>query len=541
VGAGVLAVVFVVVGGAAVPPSGVNCQADGKISGRGGTIQERAQGAFSAGFNADACGNVPDSPANPGSPPASAGTNMVEYDEYTPGGIMVSGSGYGLKAMACRTDAFGGTDIPYSTNQLQTLDTTVASTVILGSGNTCQTPAWDDFGASYYPPFPPQDGGPPPALSRYPATGDAVAKMMSFPVALSAVAVIANLTGGPVGSGAICQNATGARPTSLNLTGSQLSDLFGGMVVVWDDPSLTSNNPALATDNCAGSVTRVVSANDSGTTWILETYLSDVAAGDRSMCGGFYSWSNLANASPNTTWPAFAPVGSQPGQSGGAGFGCPVQQGYTTGENGTLDACIGNTAGGSPYTGVPGALCYAGLADFKHFGDAAPKGGGPGGVPGCSPCAGVVASIQNATLTSYEPPASVTSANCGSGTLTLPSGTSGAVGLTIGTAFTPPNPVPADWDTWATDNPSGAHGDVTDTGNLYPICGLTFALVYTGLADGTQPNAIAGLTADQRRTLYAYFSYILSSGGQKQLLTSYYQGLPPALLSPIRAEFQRNF
>jgi hypothetical protein len=107
--------------------------------------------------------------------------------------------------------------------------------------------------------------------------------------------------------------------------------------------------------------------------------------------------------------------------------------------------------------------------------------------------------------------------------------------------FTPPNPVPADWDTWATDNPSGAHGDVTDSGNLYPICGVTFGLVYTGLADGTQPNAIAGLTADQRRTLYAYFSYILSSGGQKQLLTSYYQGLPPALLSPIRAEFQRNF
>jgi hypothetical protein len=85
------------------------------------------------------------------------------------------------------------------------------------------------------------------------------------------------------------------------------------------------------------------------------------------------------------------------------------------------------------------------------------------------------------------------------------------------------------------------HGDVTDTGSLYPICGVTFGMVFTGLADGTQPNAVAGLTADQRRTLYAYFSYVLSSGGQKQLLTSYYQAIPTSLLAPIRAEFQKNF
>ena len=117
--------------------------------------------------------------------------------------------------------------------------------------------------------------------------------------------------------------------------------------------------------------------------------------------------------------------------------------------------------------------------------------------------------------------------------MTLPSGAAnGAVGLNGGV-----NP-----DNWATDGPAGNRGDVTFRGTGYPICGLTFALIFKGLsADGGATNPIGRLNIDQRRTLYSYVSYILSSAGQDKLTKVLYQSLTPSNVSTFRTGFQTNY
>ncbi len=575
-GAVTLSIMFAGSGGArlATTAPGVGCQSDGKISGRGSTFQARAQAAWNTGFTADVCGNVadPTPPTGEDIPPTTATSNMAQYNDYEPTGTPspLTGSGFGLKAMACRAEPFAGTDVPYTTNQLQQLNaqlptatagqaigTNLTNQYILGvsgtapnqTDNTCQTAQATDFGTDYYPPFQPQDGAS-PALSSYPNTttgaADQVAPMMSFPIGGSAVTVVANLTGGAVGSTATCQNATSTAPTSLSLTGIQLSELFGGDIPTWNDSRLTSNNPLLSTDNCVGAVTRVVRLDNSGTTQIFKTYLNHV---DPTRTGGTgetcdvgtgadtnSTWTELVGQSPNTNWPGFTPGGT-------LGTGCTaVVQGDVNGNNGVLDECEGNTAGGNTITGVVGAICYADLPDQHHFGDASPNGGGHGGAPGCSPCTGIVATVQNATLTAFVAPSKVSTANCNYGTVSTPSGADGGIGMTVGPAFAPTSPPPTGWDTWASDNPTSNHGDVTNTGTVYPICGLTWDMVWSGLNNSAaNSSAINGLTVDQRRTLYAYFSYVLSSAGQNLLTTNFYQSLPQSVLQGIRSEFQSKF
>src|SRR5262245_22868048 len=110
-----VAIALATSGGAAVPAAGVNCQGtDGKFSGRGATFQKRAMDAFIAGYTADVCGNVSDT---------FSGNDMVSYNVYD--GVtapVLTGSGFGRKAMICRTDAFGGTDGPYNNAQLAALN-----------------------------------------------------------------------------------------------------------------------------------------------------------------------------------------------------------------------------------------------------------------------------------------------------------------------------------------------------------------------------------------------------------------------------------
>ncbi len=52
------AIVFVGSGSANPPASGVNCQTDGQISGRGATFAARAQTSWIVGFHDDVCGSV---------------------------------------------------------------------------------------------------------------------------------------------------------------------------------------------------------------------------------------------------------------------------------------------------------------------------------------------------------------------------------------------------------------------------------------------------------------------------------------------------
>src|SRR5215475_2491714 len=67
----VVAVVFAGSGGAAVPPTGNNCQLSGKISGRGATFATVAWRTFADGFRDDVCGKVNDTPG---------GDDMVIYN-----------------------------------------------------------------------------------------------------------------------------------------------------------------------------------------------------------------------------------------------------------------------------------------------------------------------------------------------------------------------------------------------------------------------------------------------------------------------------
>ena len=94
---------------------------------------------------------------------------------------------------------------------------------------------------------------------------------------------------------------------------------------------------------------------------------------------------------------------------------------------------------------------------------------------------------------------------------------------------------------WAL-NASPDKADIADpNGSGYPICGLTWDLVYAGLDNRSGSSAIAGLSADQRRTLYSYFTYVFSPGAQSLLGPAGYAALPSAWLPKLRAGFQVAF
>src|SRR5271155_5018560 len=60
---------------AGVPTAGLNCvPSDGKISGRGSTLQEVLQGVFVQAYRDNFCGNTPKTPED------EAGNTMVAYD-----------------------------------------------------------------------------------------------------------------------------------------------------------------------------------------------------------------------------------------------------------------------------------------------------------------------------------------------------------------------------------------------------------------------------------------------------------------------------
>jgi ABC-type phosphate transport system substrate-binding protein len=514
VAAAFIATVFATSGGATVPANGINCTVDGKFGGRGATFQKRAQDAFNAGFTADVCGNVAD---------ANSGNNMASYNVYDGGNggpnntPTLTGSGYGRKAMMCRTDAFAGTDVPYNTAQLLALNgspTAQANYDVIFGGTpgsrNCQSATGTGFGTSYVPYYQPINGAAP--NTSYPNANDVAAPLMSFPVAGSAVVVAVNLKGT-----GIC---TGTPPAAIQLTGSMVSKLFGGDILTWNDPALRVGGINAGLANCPGAVTRVVRLDDSGTTQIFKNYLSAVdSSRSGATCDPTTVWGNpdpasgLAGASPNTSWPGFVPSGSaQQGQAATATCSA-IDTGDVNGNNGVLDVCNGVVAG---TVAIAGAVCYADLPDAKNF--------------TCTgTCPTVISSVRNSTDTSYQSPSTGSRANCTFGAITPPP--SNAVGLSV--SGTP--------DTWATDNSAGDRGDVANTGALYPICGVTFDLVYSGLSGAAGTGAISELNNDQRRTMYSYFTYILSSDGQANLTSKFYQALPNGLIDQLRSAFQAGF
>jgi hypothetical protein len=196
--------------------------------------------------------------------------------------------------------------------------------------------------------------------------------------------------------------------------------------------------------------------------------------------------------------------------------------GDVNGNPGVLDACTGGLDATQYKTSTPvvaGTVCYADLPDDLAF-----------TCPGGRTCATLVtADVQNAALSSFQPAQGVGKANCSFGSIAAPTGgTAGAVGL-------------SSTDTWSNNNGAGNRGDVTNTGTLYPICGVTFDLVFKGLNASGSTSPITSLVADQRRTMYSYFLYVLSSAGQSKLGAANYAPLAQSLLDQLRAGFAANF
>lgn len=458
----------------AAVPAGLGCQSsEGKISGRGSTYQNILLKEYAKVYGEDFCGSVAEQFA--GDP---AGNNMIAYNYPKAVTASATGSGNGLKAASCRTDAFAGTDTPYSRLQLEQLDGAP------GAMGGCSI--------TFEPPFEPKS-------APFPAANDIQDNVMSFPVGGSSVTVAMHLTSGAGGS---CP--TGALPTSLKFTPKEVSRLYGGDVTHWNDAELVATNPTLK--ECTGPVTRVVRQDSSGTTNILKQYLIRVdnertGATCGVISGVTQNWE--AYFTTNTEWPGKQKVGEEGTCSAittGAASGGPE-----------LIAKLKETAGGVGYIDLAEAI----------------------GQPGI-----VLASVQNATGTKFEAPSiGGGPANCLYSALPAPPGSSNsdAVGLNAE-------------DNWSNNNEGYAsapanHENATDLGSKYPICGLTFDLVYTGMNsnNGEGKSAISRLTADQRRTMYSFFTFILSSAGQEVPGKIHYAPLPSSWLPKLEQGFQENF
>jgi ABC-type phosphate transport system substrate-binding protein len=472
--------VFAGTSAAAVPPAGLNCQAsDGKINGRGATFQERAQvSVFAPGYRDDFCGSTEKSPEDP------AGNTMIAYNyAEAKNAVKQVGSGAGIKAASCRTDAYSASDIPYTVKQHKELNEPPGTLVKTETSKTCNE------NTLFTPPF--QPNAPKSWPDEEVGKVDSTAPMMSFPVAGSAVAPVTNLTTATCGGK--------APPTSLNFTGRELSRIMGGTAATWEDSELLASNPEEAPKGlkgCTGAIMRVVRNDISGTTNIFKQYLIKVD-NERTgtTCAAGEKWSGKYFET-NTEWP---------GIKGGEGTCSAIEFKQGAG-NGELLKKLKEIAGG---------IGYADLNEAHGSGLLLPN-------------------IQNATSTSFQPPAVGNAANCDLKKLEAPPGltASDAVGLNEG-------------DNWANDNDvvnkTGNHENATNVGEKYPICGITFMLVYTGLDNGAVSNPISRLSADQRRTLYSYGTFILSSAAQELLGSSFYAPVPTGWLAKLRTGFQENF
>jgi hypothetical protein len=319
-----------------------------------------------------------------------------------------------------------------------------------------------------------------PNSGQYPSPTDTSTPVMSFPIAGTAVAIGVNLQASDCG---------GTRPSSIQLTTSMISRLLSGDIKTWDDSSLRAGGLNAALANCHRAVTRVVRLDAAQTTQNLKNYLvhadNNRATAIHCFTGG--SWAPYANPAFNTNWPS------------DNGTNCsPLTPPTNSGDGPQLSLCAS----------TPGAICYADLPAMAVQSTL------------------IRPSVRNASDTAYAAPSTGTNANCSFAAMSLPLGAGGAVGLNTA-------------DDWATDNAAGNHGDVTFMGSAYPICELTFALVYTGLRSGG--SAVSALNFDQRTTLASFFTYALEPTGQSRLLGgAFLSGLPSSILDSLRAAYQAS-
>jgi ABC-type phosphate transport system substrate-binding protein len=454
------------------PALGNICRSDGGIDGRGSTYQNHLlQETFKKAEETDCGHGVPYLEYNY--------TNAVEHS--------LTGSGNGLKAISCRTDDFAGTDVPYSSTQLTEIDGAVGELEGTKAAGNCDP-------TGFAPPYAP--------TSPWPGVLDKEAKLMSFPIGGSSVAIAVNLTG------ADCTSAVA--PTELKFTQKEVNRLFGGEVASWADAEIDATDPELSTDGCTGAITRIVRQDNSGTTNILKGFLERVEL-ERSQprsggtCASTHTWAEY-NKAPNTNWPQ-------------------------TSEGGTCTAFEHAATSGGPaliafLKTKPNAVGYADLADAVGQGlilakveNAKGNGHGEGG--------------------SYEAPSSGTQANCKfAEDVTLPEEGSpeGAVGLGASENYS---------NTPAANTPQN-HVFASLRGVHYPICGLTFDMVFKGEGKDETPaieEATAfgtGINADQRQTLYWFFEDIVFNPVVQSHVVNY-SPLPLSFLTKIATGFNEFY
>lgn len=100
---------------------------------------------------------------------------------------------------------------------------------------------------------------------------------VQFPTAIGGVVPVVNLPG--IKSG------------QIRLTGTQLADIFRGVIKKWNDPLLVKSNPGVAMPNLP--ITVVHRSDGSGTTFIWTTYLATKAA----------HWASQVGANDAVQWP----------------------------------------------------------------------------------------------------------------------------------------------------------------------------------------------------------------------------------------------
>jgi hypothetical protein len=412
--------------------------------------------------------------------------NMVHYNDATLEPGVPTGSGAGQVATSWRAEMFGGSDIPYDINTLNLFN---------GPCGTVGT-------------APP--GTPLMSAMPNPCT-DPASSVMSFPIAGSAVAFGINLQS--------ARDCGGAAIGTLRFTNLQISRIMGGDILNWNNPALRTGGQNAGLANCNVPIVRIPRQDKSGTTQIIKNYL---ARADATRAGG----------TPAATCDTARRWGVQPGQVTqpddmnldaqnrdwpGSPADPPAGVLASVPATATCSAVTRNASNGTgplltTLNATPGGIGYADLADMV------------------GQTSLIRPELRNGTNTAFVRAEDGSNANCSFSGLSLPGG--GDPALSVGLDPS---------DSWAYDQ-QGGHSDPTLTGSGYPACGLTFALVYSGLSDTTSaPDPISRMTNNQRRTLYSYYTYVLSSLGQARLSGVFYAPLPQSWLTNLRSGFQDNF
>jgi hypothetical protein len=624
---------------AAAPTSGTACSTDGKINARGSTLQTWLQEDLIKQYASDVCGQVgpstnlqdgtnlyyqntlagpsgskapsftavdptdpqltPGGAADAAAVPNSNGTTepayggdwMISYNPYAAANFGETGSTYGRIAMSCRTDAFGGTDIPYTVSQYSAIDGTpgaAANPLTTASGKQCQTTTNSTDGVK-----PPTDtnlltgsaatGTWSPAFEVTPSggfpntsdpTGASTAlngtegSLMSFPIGESAVDFPVNLQTNIGSSPAVYCGTLNTKP-AVKLTVADVLGLLGGSINNWnqlDGASTytvngvtyndTGENPSLA--NCNLTVQRVVRSDDSGTTQAVVNFLNDASG-------------------------ATAPSPS-PGAPGGSSTTatCTGAGNATTGTFGDLDSDIVTGGHNDLWPGELGAenaplpaTSTASCTAITPGGSTGPSNSGVSGGPALlSTLAATSGGIgyadfsdekndTAATVNMTSPTLENAFSSALTSTIGYPAGGSGVTyvaaqsgnGSNCAGNLTLPGTLPSDVGTsaeWALD--AGQSGqfnssnidDIAWTGEpagKYAACTLTWDYVWGNdhAANGASPDPEPELNNDQRRTLYSYFTYVFSPAGQESETTAGYAPLPSTNWDTLRQAFQGSF